>query len=57
MIRNPKGTMKPCARGLWSAPLWIHQQHGGLQGKLPLFEAFEKDVEKTDQILAKSKKP
>jgi hypothetical protein len=36
-----------------SSPLWIREQRDGLQDKLPLFEAFKKDVEKTDQILEK----
>lgn len=37
-------------------PLWIHSKSEGLQGKLPLFEQFRKDVEKSEQILA-DKKP
>lgn len=36
------------------AALWIREQHDGLQDKLPLFESFKKDVEKTDAILTKT---
>ncbi|MEO8725574.1 MAG: hypothetical protein ABI383_05580 [Acidobacteriaceae bacterium] len=35
--------------------LWIREQRDGLQGKLPLFESFKKDVEKSDPT--PSKKP
>lgn len=37
-----------------SAALWIRERHDGLQDKLPLFESFKKDVEKSDAILSKT---
>jgi hypothetical protein len=46
-------TLAVFLNGPESAPVWIHSQHNGFEGKLPLVKRFEDDVEKT----AAAKKP
>jgi len=36
-----------------SAPLWIRSKSRGLQGTMPLFDQFRKDVEKSEQTIEK----